>query len=159
GEMDKGMGKFGSALAAEKVSKYMGVILHTRFATSGGSSAANAHPFKIGHVIGAHNGAVWNHHTLNTRYSRDFPVDSMHVFAHIDEERGLNELDGYGAIEFLDDRLPGRILMGRFEGELSVAKIAGRGIVWSSSKDHVEIACKMAGLEPTFLKVKSGRLY
>src|SRR5438552_10161811 len=55
GEMAKGEGKFGNSLAAEVVAQYPGAILHTRFATSGSSSAANAHPFRIGHVTGAHN--------------------------------------------------------------------------------------------------------
>src|SRR5439155_21382733 len=141
------------------LARYPAPILHTRFATSASSCAADAHPFRIGHVTGAHNGAVWHHIGLNHRYARDFDVDSMHIFAHIDEGKNLYDLEGYGAIEFLDDRVPGRIFLGRFGGELNVARIEGHGTVWSSDRGHLEIACKMAGLEPTFLKMKEGRLY
>lgn len=69
---------------------------HTRTATRGEVSIPNAHPFNIGDILGVHNGVVYNHDEMNRRYGRSFEVDSMHVFAHIDENKPLGELLGYG---------------------------------------------------------------
>ena len=56
---------------------------HTRFATEGAVTKANAHPFKVGSVIGAHNGCVYNFEEMQTRLDKKCPVDSQLIFKSI----------------------------------------------------------------------------
>ena len=84
------------------------VMCHTRKATSGAKTKKNAHPFEIGDIIGAHNGIISNHDELNKKYSRDFDVDSMHLFAHLNEGKSFDDIRGYGAIEYIKNGERGR---------------------------------------------------
>jgi hypothetical protein len=77
------------------------VIAHTRAATVGKVSTENSHPFEIGDVIGVHNGMVHNYKDMNDKYKRNFDVDSMHIFAHLNDNLDLDELDVYGTIVFV----------------------------------------------------------
>lgn len=132
---------------------------HTRYATQGDVKKDNAHPFTHRHLTGAHNGAVWNAYELDFRYpSRDFDVDSMHLIAHLAEGKPLAELEGYGAVVYTNAAKPGVVFMGRFRGELAAAKVKG-GLVWSSDRDHLAAACRMAGFAATFLGVKEKVVY
>ncbi len=138
--------------------------VHTRFATQGTVSAANAHPFLIGNIIGSHNGVIYNHHRMNQLYQRNFPVDSQHIFAHISEQKPLSELTGYGAIQFFEKDNPNRIKLVRFYGgSLSIygIKQAGRetGVVWSSTEEAITEALTIAGVEGIKYKVEMNRVY
>lgn len=139
---------------------------HTRFATSGAKTIKNAHPFEIGDIIGAHNGIVSNHHQLCQKYKRDFDVDSMHFFAHLNEGREFDDIEGYGSIEWINKNRPGSIFLTRMTGgSLSVYGIGSQdkpdGIVWSSSEDHLQKALYTAGLNKKSFpyKVNPGQVY
>jgi predicted glutamine amidotransferase len=77
-----GMGKYKTALTGSSSKVFIG---HNRFATRGAVNEVNAHPFRCGHIIGAHNG------TLETRDKWDleelagdkFDVDSHAFFAAV----------------------------------------------------------------------------
>lgn len=122
------------------------VIAHTRKATTGTISHDNCHPFRVGSLVGAHNGIVFNHHTLNTEYKRQCEVDSQHLFYHLAEGRELSDIVSYGAIHMHDKSSSCPVQMGRFnEGELAICKIANVGVFWSSDWDHLERAVAAAG--------------
>ena len=73
-------------------------IFHTRGASTGEVTVENQHPFYFVEgeentpgwkrsIMGIHNGIVNNHSELNRKYSRNFSVDSMHIFKHLVERR------------------------------------------------------------------------
>lgn len=76
------------------------VLGHTRAATVGAVTRPNSHPFAIGDVLGVHNGSVHNYREMNEKYKRNFDVDSMHIFAHLNDGLDMSELSVYGTIVF-----------------------------------------------------------
>lgn len=151
----RGMDEITANATAEEIASIFGFI-HTRYATTGGRTVDNTHPFEIGEIIGAHNGMIHNHYSLNITHKRDCKVDSQHIFWHILENKSLEELEGYGAIEYLRD---GKLYIGRCSGELACARTS-LGIVYASTSYAIQCACKQAGIEiETFYEVKDGEVY
>jgi predicted glutamine amidotransferase len=126
---------------------------HTRHATTGAVTRENQHPFRVGHILLAHNGMVWNHYELNRKYERSCTVDSEHFAHHISGGLPFTDLEGYGALEWTDDKRPTTIFLCRMrDGVLSVAGVKNRrgkqvGTVWSSDKDHLERALEASRLD------------
>ena len=145
------------------------IVAHTRHATSGTANIKNAHPFEIGGLIGAHNGMVFNHAALNEKYKdRKCTVDSQHIFHHLAEELDLDELEMYGAIEWIDTRKnQDHIWLCRAKrGELAAAAIYTPGnkkdvigCVWSSDDGHLDTAMEMSGFPWFFYHVDAQQLY
>jgi hypothetical protein len=112
-------------------------------ASTGTVNLANAHPFTVGRIVGAHNGIVANHVDLNKSLGRTCAVDSEHIFRHLAEGRKLKEVHGWGAVTFTDEQA---LIVSRFNGgSLSLAETP-IGYVWSSEKDVLVRACRMASL-------------
>ncbi len=159
----KGIGDLSDS--AYELTGYDTLFAHTRYATNGTVSVKNAHPFKIGKIIGAHNGMIRNHHDLNKMYGRDYEVDSMHIFAHLNDDLPMNELEGYGAIEWIDKNDPSTIYLTRFRnGELAIYGIGEYedpiGIVWSSSYRHLIKSLAAAGINNYFrYEIRTGKTY
>lgn len=173
GRLTRGVTEAAFNLRAHAYARARQLLAHTRKATTGGICAANAHPFEIGSITGAHNGIVHNYAELNERYKREFAVDSMHIFAHIAHDLPLSEIEAYGAIAFLN-RQPEAVAeaaaedaglyLGRFNGgELAIYGVGqypdASGIVWASTPNAVERAATLAGLETFRYEVKQGALY
>lgn len=162
--VDRGLGELAPSGFVPRLATSSAMFAHTRYATIGDrDDVANAHPFVVGRITGAHNGAVWNHAEINARYGRRFAVDSMHVFAHLDERRPLAELTGYGAVEFVDARRPASIFLGTFaNGQLAVVRVPDAdAVVWASTIAPIKRALAIAGLGrgARELRVTEGRLY
>ena len=71
------------------ISKFTTIIGHGRFATKGSIDAINAHPFKEGHIVLAHNGTISNFHQLkDNEKHKNIDVDS-HLIAKLIEQEGV----------------------------------------------------------------------
>ena len=64
---------------------------HTRFATEGDITIDNAHPFKVGDVVGAHNGCVYNFEEMKTKLDKQCPVDSQLIFKALSKNDNIGE--------------------------------------------------------------------
>lgn len=132
------------------------VIGHTRKATTGKVSARNAHPFMHEKIIGSHNGFIFDHHTLNKEYKREFEVDSEHLIAHIAEGKPLSDLSGMGTVSYINTDNPHVVYLGRGQGsDLSIYGIGKDpkkpiGIIWGSIGYWVKEALEMAGYSDIF---------
>lgn len=161
--ISRGLGKL--ARKAHKLTGYNTLFAHTRWATNGDITEANAHPFEIGNIIGAHNGMIFNHTDLNRQYNREFEVDSQHLIAHINEDKPIRELVGYGAVEWIEKEDPRNIFISKMRnGSLGVVGVVKNeevvGIVWSSSIQHLVMALSASGIHNCFrYRVKTGRIY
>jgi amidophosphoribosyltransferase len=76
----------------EQLSPETSIVLgHTRFKTHGSISLENAHPFRIGSIVGTHNGMIYNHEDLSVNKKKVYEVDSQSVFALFDANDNLQE--------------------------------------------------------------------
>lgn len=93
------------ALATTEFSKFIGhrgrwfLAGHTRYATRGSKTKRNAHPFRYGCIIGAHNGIVSAPHS--------YKVDSEYLFDSLnkaggDYQRAFAKIDGYWGLTWFD---------------------------------------------------------
>ncbi len=139
----KGVGPLGSS-DSDTLGKYALGFAHSRAATLGSICEKNAHPFEIGDIIGAHNGTINNYYQMDQKYNRNFPVDSMHIFAHINEGIDLKELAGWGTIEFWNKNKPKEIIFAKIGmGDLAICELDD-AVFWSSDKEHLEKAMLFA---------------
>lgn len=141
------------------------LIGHTRYATVGAHTKENAHPFHIGKIIGAHNGAVFNHLELAREYERKgFEVDSQHLIAHIAADLPLTDMNGYGAVTWYDLRRPGVVFLCRLStnAELEAEVLeGGQGVVWASTTGILSTALRAVDWYAKSKKchIKSGVVY
>lgn len=166
----KGLGKMTEGYSSYGFKGSQVIMAHCRWATHGSNTVENAHPFVQGDIIGAHNGVIVNHTELNTMYGRDFEVDSQHIFQHINDGMDLSELDGYGAITYIDTKEPEVMNFCRFNGgSLSVVEVwdgpingdesVFLGTIWASTDEAVKLGVAQAGFHGRQIDVKNDQFY
>lgn len=129
-------------------------IFHTRAASVGAVTEANAHPFEIANddltdaVIGIHNGCVGNYRELQTKYNRSFEVDSQHIFAHVVNGLDTREISGWGACAYYRYSAPDVLYLFRFNCQnIHLVSLTTGEFVFASTKDAVDKAVRWGGGE------------
>jgi len=126
------------------------VMGHVRFATTGTISIRNAHPFKIGKVIGAHNGVIFNHHSLASKFNKVIEVDSEGIFASINNmeiKDALEKIDGDFSLSFVKED-PEVVYFARETSRpLAMAYWKkARTLFWASTDEILQFALRASGL-------------
>lgn len=102
---------------------------HTRLATRGDITRKNAHPFRFGNVVGAHNGMV----DAPSRYA----VDSMFLFDRLATrptiQDALGDVSGYWGLSWFDGAA---FYLQAHDNEIYLAKAKG-AYYFSSDGDHL----------------------
>lgn len=129
---------------------------HTRSATKGTITQANAHPFLHDGIIGVHNGTI----IRDFKYSKDFDTDSEALMKLIGEEgieAALGEVAGGAsayALVWVDLKNNTLNFVRNAKRPLHFTYIYGRStLAWSSSAEHLEFIIEnsnlsMTGFEP-----------
>jgi hypothetical protein len=109
---------------------------HTRFATHGKVISANAHPFRYGRIIGAHNGMCY------FPKDRKYQVDSEYLFDQLNRhdgnyQAGLADVDGYWGLTWFDGSA---FYIQAHDNDVYVGKAADGAWYYSSDKMHL-LAC------------------
>jgi hypothetical protein len=155
----KGLGDISRGCRAALLADEKDLWAHTRAASTGEVTVANAHPFELPTLVGAHNGIVGTHALLNELYGRKCAVDSEHIFRHLEERLDLSEVESWGAIEYSLRSRPERAYLCVFNGgSLSVRKVKG-GVVWSSTDTALRRALSCAGIGSRPFELDNGTLY
>lgn len=154
-DIDVGTGKYTIRKAPMNASKFMPniklsqgslVIGHTRHATSGKINTKNAHPWRIGNIIGCHNGMVFNEYSLK-KYMATEHKDKTHY--NVDSQYLLHLMDRYGHLGTATGMLnltywdinKKCFVMCCYNNPLHLGiSIDNRWAVWSSDKKHLEKA-------------------
>ncbi len=113
--------------------KHWFIAGHTRKATRGVANKKNAHPFRFGNYIGAHNGQC----TAPINYA----VDSQYLFDKLHQNHGnyieaFKGIQGYWALTWFDGS---HLYLMAHDNKLTLAR---KGNTWyySSDKDHLNAA-------------------
>lgn len=109
---------------------------HTRHATTGAINRRNAHPFRFGRIIGAHNGCV------TFPRNRNYRVDSQYLFDLLNKHKGdyqtaLEEVSGYWGLSWFDGC---NFWLQAYDNEIAVGFDDEGNVYYSSDYIHLE-AC------------------
>lgn len=134
-------GRFVGTIATKLPTSVSIALGHTRYATHGKNTQDNAHPFKVGEIVGTHNGVISNYSAIAKEYGHDVhAVDSMAIFQALSSEKRSNwvyllpRILGGIAIAFEHG---GRLFLYRRDNPIFVG-LGDKGLYYSSTKASLE---------------------
>lgn len=170
--LEKDIGPLSKNVSAFDLEDAQLLLAHSRSATVGDVKKENSHPFKFGEVVGCHNGGISNWEELNKKFDRNFEVDSMHIFAHLNEDKDLDDLSGWGTISWVDFRNWPETFVKfcKFNGgSLAFADLLRKkgkdtteniiGVAWASTEGALTGALEVAGIPYSIKTCDSEVLY
>ena len=137
---------------------------HTRFATEGAIVKNNAHPFRVGDTIGAHNGCVYNIDEMQTKLGKQCPVDSQLIFKAIDTNDDIGEavkhFDSDFSLSYVKENPMILHLCREDNRPLYVAYVASlRTLFYESDDDFIQCAFDINGIDAEVLSLNKNTLY
>lgn len=147
-----------------KNSDFINVIGHTRSATRGGVNRDNAHPFKIGRFLLAHNGVINNFDELQKECKTEYPVDSQIIgyLLNIFEPKEVFEklLSGWFTVPYFDLKKQTELNIAKHTAPLSIAVLPDKsGVYYSSTKFHLQNSLKKAEIKTGVGVTLGSKLY
>ena len=142
--------EYHDAVSSLKTDSYI-LLGHTRFATEGAIVKSNAHPFRVGDVVGAHNGCVYNISEMQTKLDKQCPVDSQLIFKSLNDNDNIQEavqnFDADFALSFVKKN-PMKLYLTREENRpLYVAYVPSfKTLFYASEDSFVEDALVKNGI-------------
>ncbi len=142
--------EYHDAVRSLKTDSYI-LLGHTRFATEGAIVKSNAHPFKVGDVVGAHNGCVYNISEMQSKLDKQCPVDSQLIFKSLNDNDNIQEavqnFDADFALSFVKKN-PMKLYLTREENRpLYVAYVPSfKTLFYASEDSFVEDALVKNGI-------------
>lgn len=125
------------------------IIGHNRFATQGGVSKRNAHPFEFDMLVGVHNGTLKNKYKLKD--SKDFAVDSENLYHHINENGlrdAINIIEGAWALVWWDKLEESINFLRNNERPLYLTRTKnGKVMFWASELWMLQVVCSRENIE------------
>jgi len=140
------------------------LIGHTRFATEGAITKHNAHPFRIGNTVGAHNGCVYNIDEMQVKLDKDCPVDSQLIFKAIDKcqdiQDAIKHFDSDFALSYVKDNPMVLHLCREDNRPLHVAYVPEiKTLFYASESVFLEDAFDNVGINVETLQLNKNILY
>jgi len=137
---------------------------HTRFATEGAIVKSNAHPFRVGNVVGAHNGCVYNINEMQTKLDKQCPVDSQLIFKSINDndniEEAVKHFDSDFALSFVKNNPRVLYLCRESNRPLYVAYIPSfKTLFYASEKSFIEDALFLNDIDVDVFSLNKNTLY
>ena len=137
---------------------------HTRLATEGAITRENAHPFRVGNTIGAHNGCLYNMDELKVLLEKSCQVDSQLIFKSIEDSPNIQEaveyLDGDFALSFVKDNMYVLNLCREENRPLYACYISSlKTLFYASEESFLEKALISQNLKSEIWSLATNRLY
>lgn len=137
---------------------------HTRFATDGAIVKSNAHPFRVGNVVGAHNGCVYNIDEMTTKLGKQCPVDSQLIFKAINDSDNIQDavkhFDSDFALSFVKDNPNILYLCRESNRPLYVAYVPSlKTLFYASEEGFIEDALDEVNIKTEIVSLHKNTLY
>lgn len=143
---------------------FINLIGHTRMATTGAITDDNAHPFRIGDYVFAHNGQINNFFNLQSTYGTDYEVDSQiigYLLSNNDEETVFEKkLSGWFTVPYFKVSDPTQLTIAKYSAPLSFGVLPNfQGIFYASDREYLKEALEYAGIKAMLGTANNPKIY